>query len=225
MESITFKPELRTHGGESTGIYAGKDWVGDLLMLYREGDLLTGTVQIDTGRIRDGETEPILEQVNTYISHLSAALGVKQTNVSLIYGDIESVLEGDPSGVDLDGTYNPEYDYEEDDAIYTSESEDETHVDTFDSYGLRLASKEGNHSKYHLVDEREHVIGLVSVDERPAHISGRVDFWVEPDSHEPDDVAKVLVNKFGDLDSKLLSFTMTYDDQHLGDIHVEQHDQ
>jgi hypothetical protein len=87
MFDIVLKPELRTAGGEATSIYNGDQWIGDMYLVYREHDMLTGTVNIDAKTVSAGKVRKIKEKVNQYVRHLGASLKVTEEDVSLIYGE------------------------------------------------------------------------------------------------------------------------------------------
>ncbi|BCJ88106.1 hypothetical protein [Effusibacillus dendaii] len=217
MTVVSLKPELRTAGGETVSIYCNEDWVGDVYLVYREGDLLTGTVQIDTGKVNERNLEYVLDEVRTYISHLTAALKISTSSVVMMYGDIEQILEMEPMNV-----MDPDPNYHDVDVNSTYETDFESN-DGDDEYHLSLISDEGEHVKYHLRDDFNNVIGMVSVDEVDDTISGRVDFWVEPDKNEAEEVAEMLFETFKDGSISQITFTMNYEDQHVADMYLEHH--
>lgn len=227
MTVVSLKPELRTNGGETVSIYCDGDWAGDVYLVYREGDLLTGTVQIDTGKVSERNLEYVMDEVRTYISHLSAALNITTSSVVMMHGDIEQILEIEPVEATvpgdeiLDGTYETEW--------YADDSDDEMEMTEYvdeemEDYHLSLLEHEGEHVKYQLHDDFHNVIGTVSVDEIGDTVSGRVDFWVEPDKDEPQEVAEMLFDTFKDETVNQISFTMNFEDQHIADMYLEHHD-
>lgn len=96
MRQVVLKPELRTPGGETVSVYLNNEWAGDVYLVYREGDVLTGTIQIDTKSVSEDEVDFVADEVRTYIEHLNAALGVEDSSVVMMYGDISSVIEMAP---------------------------------------------------------------------------------------------------------------------------------
>jgi hypothetical protein len=211
---VTLKPELRTPGGETVSIYLDGEWAGDVYLIYREQDLLSGTIQIDTGKVPEHLLDQVLDEVRTYIQHLTSALRIENGSVVLMYGDIERVLEMAPQDIvddtsdDLELTHDPDYRYEAEDH----------------DYYLTVLSDEGDHVKYHLHNERDNVIGVVAVDEIGDTVSGRVEFWVKPDKRETNEVAQLLAQEFANGSVENVSFTMNYEDKHIGDMHLERHD-
>lgn len=243
MNKVVLKPELRTQGGETVSIYLNEDWAGDLYLVYREGEILTGTIQIDTQKVSENQLDVVEEEVRTYIEHLNSALGVQDSSVVMMYGDISSVVEMEPfdASVEIEEEDLLMAD-DEDETIYMEEEDDfeaydaeedfeggyaAAYVTDDDEYGedehhLSVVYENGEHTKYHLHDADHATIGVVAVDEIGNNVSGRVEFWKEPSEDETSDVARMLARTFND--SPKLSFTMNYEDQHIGDMHMEHQD-
>lgn len=251
MKQVVLKPELRTLGGETVSLYLGDEWAGDLYLVYREGDVLTGTIQIDTGVVSEEEMEVVATEVRTYIEHLNVALGVEDSSVVLVYGDISSMVEMEPFEVvsvetvqdeefqehveyAVDDVRDDERDFFEiGDVGLTSnlefvDEEDDTYDTDEEEEGefhLSVAYRHGEHTKYHLHDDEHHTLGVVSVDEIGNNVSGRVEFWKRPDDEEANEIAKMLVRTFGEYgEAEHISFTMNHADLHIGDMHVERRD-
>jgi hypothetical protein len=248
MKNVVLKPELRTPGGETVSIYCDDDWAGDLYLVYREGDVLTGTIQLDTSKVDENDLDQVTDEIRTYIEHLNAALNVESSSVVMMYGDISSVVEmepfeaaADPEDVDLElladddelimAADDDEYDDENvlavDDDVYDevySEVFDDEGYDEDEAYHLSVIYQEGTHTKYHLHDEDHQTFGVVAVDEIGNNVSGRVEFWEEPDQEETNEVARMLARTFSDGETESLSFTLNCGPEHLGDMHLEKHD-
>lgn len=223
MKNVVLKPELRTPGGETVSIYCDDEWAGDLYLVYREGDVLTGTIQIDTRKVGEHELDDVTDEVRTYVEHLNSALGVENSSVVMMYGDISSVVEMEPYHVAGD----------EETLLYEEADEDEFEDDVYlqdedmgeeGDYHLSVAYEDGEHTKYHLHDSDHNTLGMVSVDEIAENVSGRVEFWEQPEEDDTTEVARMLARTFSDGDTETLSFTLNYQDQHLGDMHLERRD-
>lgn len=87
MADIVLKPELRTSGGEATSIYRDGKWVGDMYLVYREKDMLTGTVNIDSGMVESAKVSMVTDKVQQYIAHLGDSLKVKDQDVNVVFGN------------------------------------------------------------------------------------------------------------------------------------------
>lgn len=90
---ISIRPEMRTEGGEMITIFRDDEWVGDAYFVYREGDLLTGTIQLDSVMVDSSDYGPILEVARTYAMDLADALSVEEAVVASARGDIKTVID------------------------------------------------------------------------------------------------------------------------------------
>ncbi len=241
---VVMKPELRTIGGETTSIYFNGEWAGDLYLIYREGDSMTGTIQIDTRRVDEEQLEHVTDEVRTYIHHLGSALNVQDSSVVMMYGDISSIVEMEPIDIadeedadlllDEEDIYEAEG-FEEDFQITAAEEADLLYDDDQgyiidgaladeEPFHLSVVFQDGEHTKYQLHDEEHRTYGLVSVDEIGSNVSGRVDLWSDMDEDETTDVARCLAREFSETDAECISFTMNYQDEHVGDFQLERRD-
>ncbi|HHY67611.1 MAG TPA: hypothetical protein GX517_10540 [Alicyclobacillus sp.] len=91
---VVLRPELRTAGGESLGIFLSHRWIGDVYLVYREGHLLTGTIQLDSGKLPDDQVDAVVSHIQDYVAGLAGALDINDATVVMMYGDIDPVLEG-----------------------------------------------------------------------------------------------------------------------------------
>jgi hypothetical protein len=230
VKHVVLKPELRTPGGETVSIYCDGEWCGDLYLVYREGDVLTGTIQLDNAKVKEHDLNEVTEEIKTYVEHLNSALNVESSSVVMMYGDISSVVEME--AFDEEETDEGSFemvDDEDDEVLYADGDEvfsGETIIDGDEdqSYHLSVVYRKGEHTKYHLHDDEHNTLGIVAVDEIGNDISGRVEFWVRPDEGEAEEVARSLVRTFADSETETISFTMNYEDQHIGDMHLERRD-
>lgn len=90
---IRLRPEMRTEGGEMVTIYRNDEWVGDAYFVYREGDLLTGTIQLDSVVVKPFDYSPIVEAARSYAEDLADALAVEEAVVASSIGDVKTVLD------------------------------------------------------------------------------------------------------------------------------------
>ena len=97
---IRLRPEMRTDGGEMVTIYRDDEWVGDAYFVYREGDLLTGTIQLDSVMVNSADYSPIVEAARTYAEDLADALAVEEALVASTLGDVKTVLDVGTDGDD-----------------------------------------------------------------------------------------------------------------------------
>lgn len=76
MGQVTLRPELKNAGGEMMDIlYKGK-LVGSMTLLYREGDRLVGSVQLDKSSLEHKARDKAMKVVHDYVQALIDALSV-----------------------------------------------------------------------------------------------------------------------------------------------------
>ncbi len=90
---IRLRPEMRTEGGEMITIFRDDEWVGDAYFIYREGDMLTGTIQLDSVMVSASDYSPIIEVARTYAEDLADALAVEDAVIAGTIGDVKTVLD------------------------------------------------------------------------------------------------------------------------------------
>ncbi len=90
---IRLRPEMRTEGGEMITIFREDEWVGDAYFIYREGDVLTGTIQLDSVMVNSSDYSPIIEAARTYAADLADALAVEEAVIASTLGDVKTVLD------------------------------------------------------------------------------------------------------------------------------------
>ncbi|MDI3257531.1 MAG: hypothetical protein QJR01_07380 [Kyrpidia sp.] len=91
---VVLRPELRTSGGESLGVFLSRRWVGDVYLVYREGHLLTGTIQLDAAKVSQDQVDAVVSHIQDYVAGLAGALDIEDATVVMMCGDIDPVLEG-----------------------------------------------------------------------------------------------------------------------------------
>ena len=99
---IQLRPEMRTDGGEAISIYCDQDWVGDAYLIYREGEMLKGTIQVDSVMVSKDTFSKVVDVAKQYVTDLAFALRVDDTTIVSLYGDIRTVYDDDDNNVDWD---------------------------------------------------------------------------------------------------------------------------
>lgn len=90
---IRLRPEFRTPGGEVLGIYDGQQWMGDAYVLYRYGDALAGTVQLDEAGLSTEARSEALALTGRYMRDLARALSVREATVVGLQGNVHTVFD------------------------------------------------------------------------------------------------------------------------------------
>ena len=76
MKQIMIRPDLRTAGGELCEVVCGDRFVGQISLVYREGERLAGLVQLDREKLERCDRDVVLDAVNQYVESLIEVLNV-----------------------------------------------------------------------------------------------------------------------------------------------------
>ncbi|KEO82269.1 hypothetical protein [Tumebacillus flagellatus] len=226
MKQVVLKPELRTPGGETVSIYLNDNWAGDLYLVYREGDVLTGTIQIDTKAVSEDDMELVAGEVRTYIEHLNAALGVEDSSVVMVYGDISSMVEMEPfEVVSVETVHDDELDAYDENLEFVGEFEDEDEyeddedcVETyeFDDLGSDIVfddeEDEDDMVYYDDAGEEEEVFHLSVAYRKGEHTK----YHLHDDEHHT--LGIVSVDEIGDNVSGRVEFWERPDDEEANEV-------
>jgi hypothetical protein len=227
MRQVVLKPELRTPGGETVSVYLNNEWAGDVYLVYREGDVLTGTIQLDTKTVSEEELEFVTEEVRTYIEHLNAALGVEDSSVVMMYGDISSVIEMAPFEVvsvetmqedeEIDA-YEENFEFVDEDLDDEYDDEDcEDDVMEFDDLGLgsdiEFADDDDEDDEYYVHDLDEDEEYHLSVVYRNGE---HTKYHLHDDDHRT--LGMVSVDEIGDNVSGRVEFWSRPDEDEANEV-------
>ncbi|MFS0857056.1 hypothetical protein [Paenibacillus taichungensis] len=94
-------PDLRTSGGEVQDIMVDGQYAGSLLLVFREGDRVSGSLQIEQNSLPDETEQYIVEQVHEYIRSLADAVSAAEYEVLVSCGTLYSVLQKPESQTDV----------------------------------------------------------------------------------------------------------------------------
>jgi hypothetical protein len=207
---ITLQPLIQTPNGEALSVRVGECVAGDLQIVYQKQQLLRGALYLDHRYVKTTQIARIAKAASAYVQELADDLDIPEGKLFLTYGPVNTALEWDHAipdhGPDL--TFDPEWDVDE----------------SGDAYELSVISREKGHTKYHLLNERGRVMGLVAADESDHSVSGRVDFWLWPEEEQVEEVTRLLTRRFANGQVSRVAFTMSYEDRPVGDLYLEYHD-
>ncbi len=202
MKRIELYPELRTSGGESLSIHREGEWIGDVYLVYRENDLLTGTIHLDEEYVDRSELSGIIDDVQSYITSLAFALNVADHNINILYGQY-SLME------DYEGLEDIEEVYMDDDGEDVS------------GYERWIVGQGEQGIEYQVYDENENLVAEAVVDIRGTRVVGDIHFTQEPTEEEMEDVEAILLK---DYDHDLIdqyNFTFFVNGQEYEEVEIE----
>lgn len=204
MGIIELQPELRTAGGEAVSIHCDGDWIGDLYLIYRENDLLTGTIHLDEEYVNADEVDEIISELRSYITSLSYALNVNDHNVNVFYGAY-SLLEDyiDP----------------------VAEEEEDEDIQDIKGYERWIVGQGDQGIEYQVYDEDGDLVAEAVVDIKGTRIVGEIHFTFEPTEQEMEDIEAILLK---DYDHDLIdqyNFTFFVNGAEYEQVEIETEDE
>lgn len=173
MGLIELQPELRTAGGEALSIHRRGEWIGDVYLIYREHDLLVGTIHLDEEYVERSEVGEIVDEIQAYITSLAFALHVQDHNVNIFYGEY-SLLD----------------DYS------VLNDEDGENVELITGYERWIVGQGAQGIEYQVYDEEGDLVAEAVVDIRGTRIIGEIHFTHPPTDQEMEDVEAILLKDY-----------------------------
>lgn len=217
-------PDLRTSGGEVQDIMVGGQYMGSLLLVFREGDRVSGSLQIEQNSLPDETEQYIVEQVHKYIRSLADAVSAAEYEVLVSCGTLYSVLQKPESQTDMfnqssrsEDSYS--HDGQNDRAgvnevhvIPGSQAESFTYEDPEHLLEMELVSAGRSISTYVFNDANGQELAEASLKQYGADVQGEIHWYDEPAENYQDAAAELLVRE---LDEEIID-TITIRMWHQG---------
>ncbi|MFJ2042053.1 hypothetical protein ACIOBL_00535 [Paenibacillus taichungensis] len=217
-------PDLRTSGGEVQDIMVGGQYMGSLLLVFREGDRVSGSLQIEQNSLPDETEQYIVEQVHEYIRSLADAVSAAEYEVLVSCGTLYSVLQKSESQTDMfnqssrsEDSYS--HDGQNDRAgvnevhvIPGSQAESFTYKDPEHLLEMELVSAGRSISTYVFNDANGQELAEASLKQYGADVQGEIHWYDEPAENYQDAAAELLVRE---LDEEIID-TITIRMWHQG---------
>ncbi|MGM0880125.1 MAG: hypothetical protein ACQEXQ_03685 [Bacillota bacterium] len=203
MRNIEIRPNLRTAGGEFSDIMVGGRFAGTLTLVYREGDRVTGSVQLDKESLKPAYKQRVESYLKDYVQSLIDAVGAETCDVVMTFSrfdDIVTTAEEDYEAKTEEFkaeefTSRDRKDYQE-----RRQLSDKNEVSTEDwesaEYELVMVNKKRNRIDYQVYDNKGKWIAEALLRTEHAHISGDVRWVIEPDDDEVENITELLVSDF-----------------------------
>ncbi|WP_433752572.1 hypothetical protein [Paenibacillus amylolyticus] len=194
--------DLRTSGGEVQDVMVNGQYAGSLLLVYREGDRLSGSLQIEQESLPDGTEQHIVEKVHAYVRSLADALQAAYYEVLVSCGSLHSVLHKTESETvwsseDMnhdEGSYD-EIDNMESKVIPVSQAESFTYEDRDQVLEMEMVSAGRSISTYIFNDVEGQELAEASLKQYGADVQGEIHWYDEPEEHQMEAAAELLVRE------------------------------
>lgn len=234
MAKVILRPDLKTAGGEVNDVVLDGRYVGTLTLVYREGDRISGSVQLEEESLSYEDKDNVMEYVQQYVQSMIDALGVADCDVVVTYsrydqviatdhnvGQINDFVEEDWAALDYDE--NIEFvdvdPYDEDEMGMSEYDEDEGRF-----FELVIVNETRNRIEYHIYDEGQELLAEAFMSLYGADVSGSVQWINEPDEDEIHAVADLIVSDFDEEEVDTFVIDMQFDGESVEIIELTHED-
>jgi hypothetical protein len=231
MGQVTFRPELKTAGGETMDIFYNDKLVGSMTLLYREGDRLTGSVQLNQAALPKSASSKAIRQIQHYVESLIDALAVPFCQVTVTYSQIDHVIATEAHV----GKVNEIITEEKDSDRFIKRKKDrqpvaddlliEEDVTEFERpLELVIVGEGRNRVEYHVYDAKQQLIAEAFMRLRQGDVSGEVTWYLAPTTEEIDEVTELLVSDFDPEEVDTFSIAMHFEEEEVAHIELTHED-
>ncbi|MEO2204236.1 hypothetical protein ABGV42_10810 [Paenibacillus pabuli] len=219
-QKVELIPDLRTSGGEVLDVMVNDQYAGSLLLVYREGDRLSGSLQMERELVSEDAEKHIIDQVHAYIRSLTDAVEAIYYEVLVSCGTLHSVLQNlefDPErqSDDMDDVadeYMDDMDLDDSRVIPDTADEAFTYEDREHVLEMELISAGRSISTYVFNDSGGNELAEASLKQYGADIQGEIHWYDVPLESQLDAAAELLVRE---LDEEVID-TITLRMWHQG---------
>ncbi|MCM3783093.1 hypothetical protein M3231_08895 [Neobacillus mesonae] len=213
---IRLRPDLRTSNGEVQDIMVEHKYAGSLVLVFREGRRLAGSVQLDAESIPEDAKEEVLAYVQEYLLQFRDAIDAEHFDILLSWGQVESVL-GDEEGYDEGSiieqrTFDPEQQ-----SVFSYENED-------GEIQIELISAGRNLTSFELQRGNGQPIAHAVLKQYGTDISGEVNWLNEPDEQELEIAEELLVSEVNEEEIDTITIDMKYEGNRIALLELEHRD-
>lgn len=92
MSSIVLRPDLKTSGGEIHDILINGRFAGSITLVFREGDRVGGSVQLDRTSITKSEKQDVVAYVRNYIQDVITAVRAADCDVVVTNSPYDHII-------------------------------------------------------------------------------------------------------------------------------------
>ncbi|WP_314588803.1 hypothetical protein [Paenibacillus terrigena] len=221
--NINLRPDLKTSGGEVHDIVLNHRYVGTISLIYREGERVAGSVQLEQDSLSREEKPEVLEFITQYVQGLAGALSAPKCDVFVSYSPFETIVSTSEEIEDQAIVHEWYPDEMEREVDLEVEEEDETDLERIEEFAedetLRLeVISAGRHvTVYEVYDmEEDDLLAVSVVKQYGADAIGEVRWDRLPSEEEMDQVTALIVR---DLDEQLMD--TIHLEMKLGDMQLQ----
>lgn len=200
---FSLRPDLRTATGEVQDIMIDGRYTGTLILVFREGHRLVGSIQLDPHRVPEHAKEEIIDYVEQYVLQYGDAVGAEHMDVLLTWGQVESILGDVEDEEEKDQLPAPQTVLSDSAPLFLYESEG-------GEMQIELISAGRSVSQFELQNEKGQTIAHAVLKQYGTDIQGEVNWLKEPLEEELDSAEELLVAEVDDQEIDTITIEMKY---------------
>ncbi|WP_152394350.1 hypothetical protein [Paenibacillus guangzhouensis] len=223
--NINLRPDLKTSGGEVHDIVLNHQYVGTISLIYREGERVAGSVQLEQDSLSRAEKPVVLEFITQYVQGLAGALAAPKCDVFVTYSPFETIVSTSEE-IEDQTTVHEWYPEELEREIEFEEADDDVddepdleRIEAFDDeeiVRLEVISAGRHVTVYEVYDLEDDLLAVSVVKQYGADAIGEVRWDRLPSEEEMDQVTALIVR---DLDEQLMD--TIHLEMKLGDMQLQ----
>ncbi|WKL01058.1 hypothetical protein Q0F98_30195 [Paenibacillus amylolyticus] len=223
--------DLRTSGGEVQDVMVNGQYAGSLFLVYREGDRLSGSLQIEQESLPDDTEQRIVEKVHAYVRSLADALEAAYYEVLVSCGSLHTVLHMPESE-----TVWPSEERNHDEGSYddigssgskvipVSQAESFTYEDRDQVLEMEMVSAGRSISTYIFNDVEGQELAEASLKQYGADVQGEIHWYDEPEENQLEAAAELLVRELDEDVIDTITIRMWHQGNELETLEWVHHD-
>lgn len=242
MAQITLRPDMKTSSGEVCDITLDGQFVGTLVLVYREGHRVAGSVQLEHDSLTGSERQETIRFIQNYVEQTVAAVEARDCEVVVTCSPFDHIIASEHQvgvvkeflGSDDDphlyaNEEEDEYGYAEDDdtAIEDVDPDDIDSVEMLRDpsyYELVIVGESRNRIEYHVYDRDDEWIAEVFVRMRGSAMIGEINWIYEPLEDEIEQVVELIVSDFDEDEVDTIQLDMLFEGEWLESMELTHED-
>jgi hypothetical protein len=214
VTNIVLRPDLKTSGGEIHDILMDGRYAGNMTLVFREGDRIGGSIQLDSSSITSKQKELIVSYVRDYVQDVIMAIRAADCDIVVTSSPYDHIIstntdelgqakvmddvdEDEVYGTDDSFSFDDDY---EDDEIYGDESPldlDQMEMEGYEEiYELVIVGEQRNKIEYHVYDRDSKWVAEAFFRLQGTDCIGEINFMIDPSEDEIEAVTDLIVSDF-----------------------------
>ncbi|CAM4394288.1 hypothetical protein [Paenibacillus tarimensis] len=222
MQSIELRPDMKTSGGEINDIMIGGRYAGSLTLLYREGDRVAGSIQLEQESLNNSDKDRLIDYLQQYIQSYIHAISARECDVIVTYSSYDKIVTTAP---ETEFALEPAEQEEQIQIldIVDDEAGEEIWAEAEAEYDLVVVRENNHEVEYHVYDADGNWAAEAFI--RPGlDVSGRIRWVYQPDDEEIELITELLISDFDDNEVDSFTFEHYYEDQLIDTFELTHED-